>query len=157
MKFWVVWIGHTPGVYHSWEEASAQVKGFSGAKYKTFRSEAMANAALEEGWEAHYGKPSAVGNTTDASTGKFYAVWIGRTPGVYNSWTDASAQVVAFSGAKYKAFTSEALANAALEEGWEACYNKPAPAQDQEQYPETAHVPYEDIIDDYDYSGDPPF
>lgn len=36
MKFYVVKKGYRPGIYHSWPEAEEQVKGFSGAEYKSF-------------------------------------------------------------------------------------------------------------------------
>lgn len=35
-KYYVVWEGRAPGVYDSWEEAEAQVKGFPGARYRAF-------------------------------------------------------------------------------------------------------------------------
>lgn len=35
---------------------------------------------------------------------KYYAVTVGRTPGLYTTWDDAKAQVEGFSGAKYKGF-----------------------------------------------------
>lgn len=38
---------------------------------------------------------------------KYYAVAVGRKPGIYTSWAEASAQVIGFSGAKYKSFTSK--------------------------------------------------
>ena len=37
---------------------------------------------------------------------KFYVVWIGNNPGVYDSWTDVQLQIKGVSGAKYKAFPS---------------------------------------------------
>lgn len=46
-KFYVVWEGHTPGVYSSWEECKHQVDGFNGAKYKSFESRGEAEAALK--------------------------------------------------------------------------------------------------------------
>lgn len=45
-KFYVVWEGRAPGVYDSWEECEAQVKGFPGAKYKGFSSQTDAVAAF---------------------------------------------------------------------------------------------------------------
>ena len=45
-KFYVVWEGRAPGVYDSWEECEAQVKGFPGARYKAFGSQADAVAAF---------------------------------------------------------------------------------------------------------------
>jgi ribonuclease HI len=45
---------------------------------------------------------------------KFYAVWEGRRPGIYDNWEDASAQVHGFNGAKYKSFPTRAEAEAAF-------------------------------------------
>lgn len=36
--------------------------------------------------------------------GKFYAVRVGRTPGIYNSWDDCKAQTDGFPNATYKSF-----------------------------------------------------
>ncbi len=41
---------------------------------------------------------------------KFYVVWVGREPGVYDNWSDAEEQVLNFPGAKYKSFASAAEA-----------------------------------------------
>ena len=35
---------------------------------------------------------------------KYYAVKIGRTPGIYTSWNDCQKEVISFSGAVYKSF-----------------------------------------------------
>lgn len=45
-KFYVVWEGRAPGVYDSWEECEAQVKGYPGARYKGFSSQTDAVAAF---------------------------------------------------------------------------------------------------------------
>ncbi len=37
---------------------------------------------------------------------KYYVVWQGHQPGIYDSWTDCQLQIKAFPGAKYKSFTS---------------------------------------------------
>ncbi len=50
-KFYVVWAGHSPGIYDSWEECKAQVTGFPDARYKSFSS-------LEEATDAYRGDPS---------------------------------------------------------------------------------------------------
>ncbi len=47
-KFYVVWKGVVPGVYKSWEYAKAQVSGYEGAVYKSFSSEAEADAAYND-------------------------------------------------------------------------------------------------------------
>lgn len=48
---------------------------------------------------------------------KFYVVWAGRRPGVYDAWPEARAQVVGFSGARYKSFPTRAQAEAAFAAG----------------------------------------
>lgn len=50
---------------------------------------------------------------------KFYAVRIGRTPGIYHTWETCKAEVAGFSGAQYKSFPTleqarEYLGDAAL-------------------------------------------
>ena len=38
-KFYAVRVGKTPGIYQTWSQAEEQVKGFSGAEYKSFSTE----------------------------------------------------------------------------------------------------------------------
>ena len=58
---------------------------------------------------------------------KFYVVWVGRQPGVYDNWADCAEQVNGFSGAKYKAFEKEVQARAAFASGWEQFIGKSTP------------------------------
>ncbi len=46
-KYYVVWEGHTPGIYTSWEAAKRQVDGFEKAKYKSFDSKDEAEKAFK--------------------------------------------------------------------------------------------------------------
>ena len=39
-----------------------------------------------------------------AKGGKYYVVWVGVEPGVYDSWEEAQEQVANYPGAKYKSF-----------------------------------------------------
>jgi ribonuclease HI len=50
---------------------------------------------------------------------KFYVVWRGYSPGVYETWAETAAQVSGFSGAKYKSFLSREEAQAAANGRWE--------------------------------------
>ncbi len=50
--FYVVWQGRTPGIYTSWAECEAQVKGVA-AKYKGFATRAEAEKALSDGFETY--------------------------------------------------------------------------------------------------------
>jgi len=48
-KYYVVWKGRRTGIFTTWDEASAQVNGFTGAQFKSFGTRAEAEAALREG------------------------------------------------------------------------------------------------------------
>jgi ribonuclease HI len=48
-KFYVVWVGAKPGIYKSWAECQAQIKGFPAAKFKGFESFEEAQTALSKG------------------------------------------------------------------------------------------------------------
>ncbi|QIZ76701.1 ribonuclease H family protein [Ferrimonas lipolytica] len=45
-KFYVVWKGRKSGIYTDWNSCKAQVDGFAGARYKSFKTEAEAKAAF---------------------------------------------------------------------------------------------------------------
>lgn len=49
-KYYVVWVGATPGIYSSWEECRAQVESWKGAVYKGFET-------MEEAERAFAGRP----------------------------------------------------------------------------------------------------
>ena len=49
-KYYVVWNGHSPGIYSSWTECQLQIKGFPNAQYKSFKTKIEAEAA----YKAHY-------------------------------------------------------------------------------------------------------
>ena len=67
-KFYVVWIGHTPGVYDRWEVCQKEIEGFKGAKYKGFPDRATAEAAFKEGPDNYWGKE--VAHVVDFSAAK---------------------------------------------------------------------------------------
>ncbi len=45
---------------------------------------------------------------------KYYVVWVGRQPGVYDNWQECEQQVKKFPGAKFKAFETRAEAEQAF-------------------------------------------
>src|SRR5580698_5239433 len=45
---------------------------------------------------------------------KFYVVWKGRTPGIYNNWEDCKAQIEGFPGQVFKSFDTKQLAEEAF-------------------------------------------
>ena len=55
-KYYVVWKGRRTGIFNSWAECEAQVKGYTGAQYKAFASRADAERALAGGYAAQRGR-----------------------------------------------------------------------------------------------------
>ena len=47
-KYYVVWHGHHPGIYSTWESCLAQVKNFPNAVYKSFETKAEAENAFKQ-------------------------------------------------------------------------------------------------------------
>ncbi len=45
---------------------------------------------------------------------KYYVVWKGNQPGIYDNWEDCKKQIIGFKGAKYKSFSSLELAHNAF-------------------------------------------
>jgi len=50
---------------------------------------------------------------------KYYVVWQGLKPGIYESWDECKKQVIGYEGAKYKSFTSKQEAEEAFEQSYE--------------------------------------
>ncbi len=48
-KYYVVWQGHNPGIYTSWEACKEQVHNYTNAVYKSFTSRAEAEKAYADG------------------------------------------------------------------------------------------------------------
>ncbi len=58
-KYYVVWKGRKTGIFHSWAECEAAVKGYREAEYKAFDSRGEAERALAAGYEAYKGRPAS--------------------------------------------------------------------------------------------------
>jgi ribonuclease HI len=69
-KYYVVWVGHQPGIYRSWADCQAQTKGYPQARFKSYESEAEAQKALERGWQKSldFGKGGAL--SASSASGK---------------------------------------------------------------------------------------
>jgi len=107
-KYYVVWEGHTPGIYTNWPDAQQQVRGFQGAKFKSFEDKTEAQTAFKTGESPE---------TTKEKKQKYYVVWQGHKPGIYLSWPEAQSQLTGFKKPVYKIFGSKQLAMQAFEEG----------------------------------------
>ncbi len=69
-KFYVVWVGHKPGIYTSWEEAQGQIHGFKGALFKAFPTLVAAQAALAQGAAANIASTAPMPSKPRASANK---------------------------------------------------------------------------------------
>jgi ribonuclease HI len=58
------------------------------------------------------------------SKNKFYVVWVGKKPGIYDSWDKCRKQVEGVEGSKYKGFPTEELAKSAFRDNFEKYLNK---------------------------------
>ncbi len=58
-KFYVVWKGRKTGIFTSWPECEAQVKGFTDAQYKAFDSRAEAERAFAAKYADYEGKSAS--------------------------------------------------------------------------------------------------
>jgi len=54
-----------------------------------------------------------------AKKSKFYVVWKGKRPGVYDSWDDCKAAITGYKGAQYKSFATFELAKKAYNGSYE--------------------------------------
>ena len=59
-KYYVVWKGRKRGIFSSWKECEAQVRGFAGAEYKAFDSRAEAERAFSASYADFKGKPASM-------------------------------------------------------------------------------------------------
>ena len=66
-KYYVVWKGRKTGIFKSWAEGEAQVKGFVSAEYKAFGSLQEAETALRSRYEAYKGKASSQGKWKESN------------------------------------------------------------------------------------------
>ncbi|MBP7497884.1 MAG: ribonuclease H family protein [Bacteroidales bacterium] len=55
-KYYVVWEGLKPGIYRTWKECEAQIKGFTNAKYKSFASSQEAEIAYKSSYYSYFKK-----------------------------------------------------------------------------------------------------
>lgn len=66
-KYYVVWAGVNPGIYTDWTECQLQIKGYDGAKFKSFESREEAEKAFASSPYAYIGKNAAT--TTKEKSG----------------------------------------------------------------------------------------
>ena len=55
-KYYTVWKGHKTGVFESWNDCKAQIKGFEGPQFKSFLTFDAAKTALKGNYLDYVGK-----------------------------------------------------------------------------------------------------
>ncbi|RGP68014.1 ribonuclease h1 [Fusarium longipes] len=96
-NFYVVRVGRKPGIYDNWKECEAQVSGYSGAKYEVFYTLSEAQHYMDgAAFSAGHLPPSLPAPSSSMASysaagapKKYYAVAVGRKPGIYYTWGEA--------------------------------------------------------------------
>lgn len=102
MTYYAVIAGRETGIYDDWNKCKAQIHEFKGAKYQKLNAKTFPEAQVEY---ALLLKPSPEKNLLDSEenqNGTFYAVFVGKKPGIYNNWTDCQNQVHKYPEAKFQ-------------------------------------------------------
>ena len=66
-KYYVVWEGHVPGIYETWEDCQLQINGYKGAKYKSFNSKEQAIEAYRSSHKDYVGIINAVAKAINSA------------------------------------------------------------------------------------------
>ncbi len=91
-----------------------------------------------------------------AKKNKFYVVWEGLEPGIYNSWTECQRQIKGYPNAKYKSFTSKAQAeDAYLGQYKDFTSSKTSKGSKPSSPPQDANIIWDSISVDAACSGNP--
>src|SRR5690606_30975788 len=106
-KYYVVWEGHQPGIYSTWDEANKQIIGYKGALFKSFLDKKEAESTFKNGYDS-------VPKNESKYASKYYVVWNGFKPGIYDNWEEAKKQISGFPKPIYKTFGSKNLAEKAF-------------------------------------------
>ena len=99
-KYYAVRVGHNPGIYVNWSDCEVQVKGFPGAQYKSFPTEAEAKAYMDTVSignssiaKQRGAKKTSVGNSKRMSIGEYL-----------KTQTDDICQIVEYDPCEVRAF-----------------------------------------------------
>jgi len=70
-KYYVVWKGNKPGIYTSWDECKKYIAGFTGAVYKSFEDQAIAEKAFKSKPHLYIGnKTNPFSSKSNSSVGR---------------------------------------------------------------------------------------
>ncbi|WP_159887244.1 ribonuclease H [Paenibacillus puerhi] len=68
-KWYVVWEGHSPGVYKTWAECQLQTNGYPQAKFKSYETEEEARRMFVAGWKKAFGAAAKATGTGSRGSG----------------------------------------------------------------------------------------
>lgn len=74
MKFYAVRVGRSPGIYTTWDSCAAQVKGYPGAVYKSFKSREEAESFMVN--DQTSSKQGADKNVTSPCSSASVDIWV---------------------------------------------------------------------------------
>lgn len=90
-----------------------------------------------------------------AKSTKFYVVWRGHHPGIYDNWLQCKAQIDGFQGAQYKSFPNKAQAELALKDNYWKFVNKEEKTKAKVSSPNLEPIEHNSICVDAACSGNP--
>lgn len=131
VKYYAVREGRKRGVYSTWDECLSQIKGHKGALCKSLLShshsiqilvlistvQSFPSLADAEAFASGQAVSNSISAKNKTGEQKFYAVQVGRVPGVYTDWPTASAQIAGVQRPKHRKFATRAEAEAFVAEG----------------------------------------
>ncbi|MDR1676905.1 MAG: ribonuclease H family protein, partial [Deltaproteobacteria bacterium] len=102
-KYYAVKKGRQTGIFMKWPDCQRSVIGFSGADYKSFTTEREARLYLSGDNDYDDSDNDYVDSE---KIKKFYAVKVGRNPGIFNSWHECQKAIAGSKYTVYKSFQS---------------------------------------------------
>lgn len=90
-----------------------------------------------------------------AKSKKYYTVWEGHMPGIYNSWEACQRQIKNFPGAKYKSFKTRKEAEKAILEPYTSHYNKKSESTSKKSNSSRSDIIKDSVSVDAACSGNP--
>lgn len=121
--FYAVKVGHTPGIYYSWEDTKEQTRGYKNAICQCFISPCQCGTyvCIVKKFNSLADAEDFMKNenlsTAKPGKAKFYGVRAGHRPGVYTDYPSVLEQVTGFKGGKQKSFATWEEAQAYVNEG----------------------------------------
>jgi len=86
---------------------------------------------------------------------KYYVVWVGKNPGIYDSWKECQSQISGYPAAKYKAFPSLEEATEAFRNSFHSYYQSGNKKESRDYHNFSGEIIMDSICVDAACSGNP--